>query len=399
MFSFDDTLRMRRYAFEAFITHLLWFTFFFALTGGFHMTPSAWIQSFFQWDARWYATMAQDGHGFLPQTYVFPPLHGWILGRATDLVFFFDQIFSSTPSWVLCFYPTSALIGFFSFACANTIFVILSERRWNIDRPRLWLAAVANPMGYFAFSAYSDHLFFALFLGTVALALLTSPRARLWKLPELSASHRRLANLSLAILCGTLPWIRLTGFTTAAWLMLKRKEALATLGSLVAFLLYYWIRTDDPMFFLFVQRVFQMPEGTAWTGLLNSVEIFSQLFTGVLFRGPDFFLYGMNFGIFPIFALILSIALVVWLARRGEFEWTLVISAATLLSHNQAFWRSTVRYTLPFFPLFYWMLLTPSAEGMPLSRTRRIVYALAIGVSFTLQVLYARLFQAGSWAF
>lgn len=78
---------MRRYAFESFITHVFWLTAVFLLTEGLSQPLITWLAQFNRWDARWYFTIAFDGHGFLPQTYAFPPLYDWILSRLTDLGF------------------------------------------------------------------------------------------------------------------------------------------------------------------------------------------------------------------------------------------------------------------------------------------------------------------------
>lgn len=367
------------------------------------MPFNAWLTDFFQWDARWYATIAQDGHGFLPQTYVFPPLYGWTLGRLTDVTFFIASFFTSRPSWVLLFYPVAAVFGVSMFAFANTIFVVLTERRWLLSlepasfrtRLRLWIIALVNPVAYFAVAAYSDMFFYALLMVTLVLITWTSPRADRWLFPRVKPVANRLMRASLYLLLFLLPWVRLTGFATAVWLALKRKEVLATLLSLAAFLAYYAIRTGDPFFFLFVQRVFQMPEGNLFSGAVKAYLILVHVFTGDIFRGWDFFIYWINFGVFPIMTLIATLTFVVWLLRRREFEWASVIFAMTLISHNQAFWRSTVRYALPLFPLFYWMMIARHKETLP----QRIVFGISIGVSLMLQIFYARLFHAGNWAF
>jgi hypothetical protein len=390
---------MRRYAFEGLFSHFLWCIFLFGFTEGLDLPFATWLDRFYQWDARWYGTMALDGHGFLPQTYVFPPLNGWVLGRLTDIAFFICGFFQDKPSWVSCFYAVALLFGVTCFAIANTVLVGLAEHRWKINRLRLWAFVVANPMGYFAFTAYSDMFFFVLFAFTITLVLWTSPRCENWGLHALNARGRALAQASLVVLFFVTPWVRLTGFSFAVWILLRRKEVLATFASLGLFLTYYWMRTDNPFFFLLAQKAFMMPDGGFFMGLTKALRVCGALFDGTAFLGGEFLLYTFNFGILPVLAFLLSLSLIIWLARRREFEWSLVVLAIVAISHNQAFWRSTVRYMLPFYPLFFWMLWESIPSSKRRNVIRQILTGLLVGASLTLQVIYARLFHSGAWAF
>lgn len=405
IFSFDDNMHMRRYAFEALIVHSLWLAIIFVFTDGAQLPFLTWLEGFYQWDARWYGTIANDGHGFLAQTYVFPPFYGWLLGRLTDVLHFVSNGVGLKLNWPEALYLTAFLFGTTMFAFANTLFVFFSERRWNLARPRLWAIAVSNPVGYFALIAYSDMFFFVLMLLAMLLILWTSPRRELWKLPELSKQKRWAIEAGLVSLLIMTPWVRLTGFAFAAWALLKRREVLATFLSLGAFLLYYWIRTDNPFFFLLAQQVFQMPEGGFIEGLSTSLGIIGHLIRGDIPETTDVRLYTLNFGILPIFCLATSLGFTAWLLRRREFEWALIVMAITAISHNQAFWRSTVRYTMPFFPFFYWMLIAPRMQARPERVSKAKTFALqallgiAIGLSLMLQLFYGRLFRSGGWAF
>ncbi len=391
---------MRRYAFESILSHALWFLVIFSFTNGFAIPFADWMQSFYQWDARWYGTMAQDGHGFLPQTYVFPPVHGWVLGRLTDLTVWIAGFFTTTPSWVSLFYFVVLANGLVMFALANTIFVWISARRWNADRRTLWIVALSNPMGYFALTAYSDMLYFALFHATMTLAIWTGARRTSWRLPELGRRQNISARLAVTTLLFVAPWVRLTGFSFSALALLKRKEAAAVLVSLAAFLTYYWVRTDNPLFFLLAQEVFAMPKGHFFDGLILSTNIIRLTLIGDIPQGGDAYLYALNFGFLPMICLMTTLVFSGWLYRRREFEWASVILAMAAISHNQAFWRSTVRYTLPLFPLFFWMLLIKDKPSTPRRRLiQRVVIGLAVGTCLSLQIFYGRLFQAGGWAF
>ena len=395
---------MRRYAFEAVIVHMLWVALVFAFSDGWNLPFLTWLEGFYQWDARWYGTIANDGHGFLAQTYVFPPFYGWCLGRLTDALHFILNLFGANLNWPEALYLTAFLFGIAMFTFANTLFVFFSEKRWNLARPRLWAIAISNPVGYFALTAYSDMFFFAIFLVAMLFVLWTSPRREAWKLPLLSARNHLAIRASLTSLLFVAPWIRLTGFAFAAWALLKRREVAATFISLAAFLTYYWIRTDDPLFFLLAQQVFQMPEGGFLEGLSTSLGIVGHLLRGDIPETTDVRLYTLNFGVLPIFCLGTSLGFAAWLAKKREFEWALVVLAMTAVSHNQAFWRSTVRYTLPFFPMFYWMLLAKTPRTTALSsRLKGLALqaglGIAIGLSLMLQLFYVRLFRVGGWAF
>ena len=382
---------------QGLLAHSLWLIALYALTDGLSASPLTWLRHYHQWDARWYASIALDGHGFMPQTYVFPPAHGWLLGR---IVIVTRSIIPSL-SIDTAFSVVAATIGLASFATGNILFVRLFTARFKIAPSRLWLATLANPVAYFALSGYSDATFYALTVVTVGLALQSSERRDLWRLPQPSRWTRPLLALALF----TAPWFRLTGFSFASLALLKRREALATLASLAAFLLYYDFQTDRPLFFLSAQSVFGMPEGGFTHGALYSLRIF---FDGlqkwpevstVGASGPlmgEFFLHWFNFGLLPLLAIAISIASIIWLIKRREFLFALVLGSILIISHNQAFWRSTVRYMMLAYPVAQaaWM-----ASDWGSSRAGRAASALIAASLLAMQVLYARIFLSGGWAF
>lgn len=264
--SFNDGRRMRRYAFETFLIHSAWLFILFGLTDGFQLSFVSWLEGFYQYDARWYASIAMQGHGFLAQSYAFPPLHGWLLGAVTEGVFRILRIGVADLKWLHVFYVVAFVLSVSFFAIANSLFVFLSERRWRISRVRLWALALANPVGYFALTAYSDTFFFAITMMSLYLVLSTGPRHHLWGFSTLTPTQIQFRRTALVTLLFAAPWIRLTGFAFAVWVILKRKEVLATFVSLAAFLAYYQIASGDPLFFLTLQSAFQMPEGTVLDG-------------------------------------------------------------------------------------------------------------------------------------
>jgi hypothetical protein len=71
-----------------------------------------------------------------------------------------------------------------------------------------------------------------------------------------------------------------------------------------------------------------------------------------------------------------------------------------LVSYNQGFWRSVVRYDLPVVPVLCLPLLVTakSETGMMSYISRAAFFALIFG-QFTLQIYFARVFHTGGWAF
>lgn len=387
---------MRRYAFEACLVHVIWFLLLFSVCDGWSMPIFGWLESFHQWDARWYASIAYDGHGLQPQSYAFSPGFGWILRYLTGAA-----IFLTNASWAHAFYSVSFATSMLSFAVGNAIFVWLSHRRWKIDRPRLWLAAIANPVGYFAFCAYSDMFFYALLMATLALALATSDRADLWGFAPASTKRPYARHAALVALLVTLPWIRLTGFAMASWLVARRNEALAVLASLAGFLAYFWIRTDHALFFLAPQPIFGMPDGNGLKGLASALDVLVDGLAGRIGYGFEFFLHWIAYGAMPILIIVLMVALTLWLISRREFLLALAVISIALMSHNQALWRSTPRYMLPFFPWLAWTIF--AKRKSPQTTYERfaihIGFALWLGLCFTGQVIFATAFRNGGWGF
>ncbi len=400
---------MRR---QALLATTIWFLMMFTATNGFELGFWPWVMSFNQWDTRWYGTIAMSGHGFLPQSFVFPPGHSWILGGLTDLTYYAFRSFDIYVKWMMVFSFYGLVLNTLSFGLSNWILVSLSEKRWGLSSKRMWFIVFSNPMGYFALTAYSDMIFLLLTLCILLFTLHSSPRAQAWKLERFLARISAPAkSLLLTLLLAAAPWFRLTGAAFASLALLRRKEVLGTAVGFGGFLLYYWIRTDDPLFFLKAQRVFQMPEGHFGNGLTYAASVFFQglqLEDGAMLISRDFgfLLYWVDFGLLPLSVLLLSIALIAWLARRKEWELVCVLSAVTLISHNQAMWRSTVRYALMIYPLATWMWLEKESFLQKLTQAKphfkrlpEVLTGLALGIGFALQIFFARVFQSGGWAF
>jgi hypothetical protein len=151
------------------------------------------------------------------------------------------------------------------------------------------------------------------------------------------------ALIAQSVLLLVLPWIRLTGYALASWLFARRVVALAVLASLALWL---------------------------------------------------------EFGFMPLFYLCALAAAAVWLAKRREGLLALSVLSILLVSYNQGFWRSVVRYDLPVVPVLCLPLLVTakSETGMMSYISRAAFFALIFG-QFTLQIYFARVFHTGGWAF
>jgi hypothetical protein len=400
---------MRR---QAVVFTAIWLFAIFSVTNGFQLGFWQWLMTFNQWDTRWYGTIAMSGHGFLPQSFVFPPGHSWILGGLTDLTYYAFRSSGVLVKWMMIFSLYGLILNTLAFSASNWILVTLSEKRFGLSGWRMWLIVFSNPMGYFALTAYSDMLFLFLTLCILVFTLHGSPRAKSWKLENfLNHYSIKTKTLILTFLLAIAPWFRLTGAAFASLALLRRKEVLGTIVGVGGFLTYYWIRTDDPFFFLKAQRVFQMPEGHFGNGLVYAISVFLEglKFDGeklFLSRDFGFLLYWVDFGLLPLGALLLSFALIFWLAKRREWELVLILFAITLISHNQAMWRSTVRYAILVYPLMAWTWLAKDSyvqklaqSKVHLNRLPAVLTGLALGFGFALQIFFARVFQSGGWAF
>lgn len=382
---------------QGLLAHSLWLAAFYILTDGLSVPLLTWLSHFHQWDSRWYASIALDGHGFMPQTYAFPPAHGWLLGRAVSITRSIIPGLSTDTT----FSVVAATVGLAGFVGGNILFVRLFSARFKIAPSGLWLATLSNPVAYFAFSSYSDATFYALTLAIVYLALQSSDRQDLWHLPQPNRKTKPLLAIALFIA----PWFRLTGFSFASFAILKRREAIATLLSFVAFLLYYNQQTERPLFFLSIQSVFGMPEGGFTHGALYSLRIFIDGLqkwpevSAIGTSGPlvgEFFLHWFNFGLLPLLAIAISTASIIWLIKRREFLFALVLGSILVISHNQAFWRSTVRYMMLVYPVAQVAWMTSRRGSSRLGRTASALIAASL---LAIQILYARIFLSGGWAF
>ena len=85
---------------------------------------------------------------------------------------------------------------------------------------------------------------------------------------------------------------------------------------------------------------------------------------------------------------------------RAEYLLALTILSILVLSHNQAFWRSAVRYDLPLIPFLCIPILSGAQTVNAASRyCRYAVYTIIVLLQFSLQSVFARQFHEGGWSF
>lgn len=261
--------------------------------------------------------------------------------------------------------------------------VLISEwlsRRFAVSGSLLFVFVLSAPASYFAFTAYSDVLFTLLLWVLLWLALAEDD----------PGGYKSVIAQSLLLL--VLPWIRLTGYALASWLFARRIVSLAVLASLALWLGFNRMIAGSAFYFLRAQTLFAMPQGNFLQGLADSLIHVGSGWS----RGTSW----LEFGFLPLFYLCALAAAGVWLAKRREGLLALSVLSILLFSYNQGFWRSVVRYDLPFVPVLCLPLLVTakSGTGMASYVSRAAFCALIIG-QLSLQIYFARLFHAGGWAF
>jgi hypothetical protein len=351
-----------------FSIYLVWILLIFYATGGGHGHFSSWLAGWKQWDARWYEQIWREGYPQEdPRTLVFPPGYPFVVGS-------FSKLFSAS------FLATALALNLGAFFLSAVLISEWCARKFGASAAPIFVFVLSAPAAYFSFSAYSDVLFMLLLWVLLWLALAT---------PKPEGLRVRMAKCLLLLV---LPWIRLTGYALASWLFARRMVALAVLGSLALWLGFNHAAAGTAFYFLRAQELFGMPRGNVFQGFADSFFH--------LAADRSHLMSWLEFGFLPLFYLGALIAAGAWLAKRREGLLALTVFSILLLSYNQGFWRSVVRYDLPLTPVLCLPLLVNAA---PRPRTVSILcragfYALTFA-QFVLQIYFARAFHAGAWAF
>jgi|GEM_PF-6105464 len=417
-------------------------------------TSQIWWRDHLQWDAVWHLSIALDGYGLNPKTYAFPPGFGWLLRIVTDVEIQLRTLWSGQSLLELSRDPNfdpreialrlAATINLIAFYAGNTLATRLIAERFQLHPSRVLAACLANPFAYFAMTAYSDPLYHLLFWLSLTLWFLRSPRGELWGFRPWASSSSRvrwLTRFGLSLSLFLAPWVRLNayallGLAAGTSLLTRHRprlaeqlstrsspqadtestsrtkneaeaaptevssatplplELTALIVSAVAFLLFNWIKTDRPFFFLLAQRVYGMPEGNFFDGFTRAMGMFYEGLSGDAWISTEIFLHWFSFGVLPLVFLLALLALALQLYRHREWGLAAVVLLHVLITHNQAIWRSTPRYAFPLVALALSILLITQSNTW-----RRVVFALGLGLGWAMQVSYYATFRVGGWGF
>jgi len=362
---------------------VLWVLLIFSVTGNRHR--QGWLSGWQQWDAHWYEQIWREGYPAAdPRTLVFPPGYPLVIGGLSKIL-------------SLSFFTTAVVLNLAAFFATAVLISEWLSRKFAVSACLLFVFVLSAPAAYFAFTAYSDILFMLLLWVLLWLAA-PAPGVRADGDYRRDRGDRRHRGYKLAIaeccLLFVLPWIRLTGYALASWLLARRMVALAVLGSLALWLVLNRTIAGSAFYFLCAQELFAMPRGNFFQGLADSlIHVASDLSAGR-------FLSWVEFGFLPLFYLAALVAAAIWLAKKREGLLALSAFSILVLSYNQGFWRSAVRYDLPLTPLLclpLWVT-AKSASRTVSNLCQAAFYALILG-QFSLQIYFARIFHAGGWAF
>lgn len=368
---------------------LAWIALLYLATGG--GPPGEWLQGWARWDAHFYLRIWTEGYGSDPVSLAFPPGYPWLVGSL---------------SWITGwpFFTVGSLVSLLSLLTSGMLLARLAERDFGVSGTLAYSFWLCAPALYFALSPYSDLLFCALLLAT--LYGLTAPR--------LSRSEQAALLLVIALL----PLVRITAFALFILLLLRRWQVLAMLPGAGLFLWLNHSVTGDALHFVRVQSQFLMPDGHLLDGLRGAS---SGLFSAPSVEDSNPFLNWLQLKAVPMGQLAALLGTAGWLAWRRHGVLALSLLAILLMSHNQGFWRSVVRYDLV---LWMWVSLpllraiqgawhrstsvsTPVIVNASVSaRTPPaglVVGLLVLGawmmLSLLLQLRFAGVFHRGGWGF
>ena len=235
-------MRFERYAIY-FCFFLAWAALIFVTTGG--RSDPSWLSNWQRWDARWYEQIWLHGYPASdPRTLVFPPGYPLVTGVLSRLFF-------------RSFLGTGIFVNLIALFAAATLISEWFARKFSVSPLVVFLFVLSSPASYFAFTSYSDLLF--MFLLWLVLWLAVSPMA----MPG------RKGLIARAVLLFVLPWIRITGFALASWLLDRRVVAVSVLGSLALWLGFNEMIAGSPFYFLHAQELFAMPSGNLKHGCAN----------------------------------------------------------------------------------------------------------------------------------
>ena len=354
--------RFIRYA----IAYLIWLSLLFTCTGGFHDTGE-WFWSWEEWDADWYEQIWEDGYRYNLQALAFPPGFSLLIGIVSEI--------TSLP-----FNFAAMAANLLFFFVGSIIAAELLAEAVNAQRLGIFILSLTSPAAYFTLAPYSDALFFPLLWGALFLAV------------------KNVRRMSFVLLeCGVLmlaPWVRIAGFALLSWLIVRRWRAAVIFISLAGWLWLNYHISGDALYFIKAQELYHMPDGNFFQGIYSSV--YGIFFNTGQFKTSKY----LAVYVLPVLYLLILLPCAIWYMARKQWIMAITMIGMLALSHNQAFWRSCVRYDLPLMPFLYAALLANGDTQKTGKGTCKAGIIAIIGlVQFSLQIYFARNFMGGNWAF
>lgn len=349
----------------------LWLAAVIGLSWGLGPEPG-WFADWDRWDGLWYRSIWEAGYAAQPHTIAFPPLYSLLVGTLSSVS-------------GLDFARVAMLLNLLALLGAMRAMEGIYRDRFGLDPAPARPFLLCFPALYFVLAPYSDTLF--LWLTLQVIALLSRP-----------APLGRGEQLLLIGLLFAAPLLRISGVIFLLLLLAGRWQALATGAGIALWLQINYAVAGTPLAFLAVQSEFLMAEGHLLDGLRGAWGGLAHL------PPPADWVDWSQRHLAPIALLALALPLLAWLAWRRDWLLLSLLFALLALSHNQSFWRSTVRYDFPIWPLLPAPLLALRAWAQARGRPRLAglalgaVLLLALGGA-VLQWAYTQIFVRGGWAF
>lgn len=305
-----------------------------------------WLDAWACWDSGWYFMIAKVG--YLRSSPLFPQWYAFFPGYPAAIRFL---------CWLLGLTPTDAHLvaaGFFvsflcSVLCVYLLHRITSEQLGESVALFTVLIFLSLPGAFFLAAVYSESLFICL----VLLAFYFARRAR-WGLASLATAAATFTRPLGVILCPVLAydyvaWLRREG--TSRNTLMQALWLVASPAGLVAFSLFAWSRTSDPLMWGLANRRYWLRYlDWPWVGALGVLRstLSPSRLPPILFR-PSLFLDA------SMLLLFFFLAVFVFRLRRADYSllvWLYLLTLLSSPSHSVWPWDSMKRYVLPLFPCF-----------------------------------------------
>lgn len=327
--------------------------------------------SWWQYDAKIFTRIAQDGYATNPVDPAFFPLYPMLV-RAADLVL------PLGPKFTPVFVAAAAMLAMY----------VLLYRLAEVEFGRFvairasW-ALAAWPVAFFLGIGYNESLFIALMIG----AIYAMRRGHWWVAGVIGglASATRSVGLVMAV-AFAYEYLRQHGFR---WRWNVLAIALVPSG-LIAYMGYLWWRLGDPLIFMSAQAPWGRELSAPWTGFVKVAKV---LTTQPLAENST--LHNL-FDLITVLAMIVLLTLCFvgpWKMRRDQ--WVMPLLGVALLlftisfpagAHRNQALMSAPRFALEIFPAF---LLLGHLKQLPVQ-----IYAV---VALMLQGVMLAHMSGGGW--